>query len=259
MNKLSSEGVLGKYLAKGGEPVPADIRSADETWFGVSGRVRALMINTTLVPQAEAPAKIQDLRNPKWKGKVAIASIREGSVVAWVESLIASRGEEYAVDLLEGLKANGIKVLNNHTEVATAVGKGEFAVGLVNQYYGFIEKKEHSTPVEVLYPDQEEGGVGTLVNVSAVALIKSNASDPAKQLAGKNFPHAVRFMDFLLEKEAQQTFAEVNYEYPLAAGVPARSELIPLDTIRRTPIQLSQLGHAIDKAIEVWDRSGIAA
>ncbi|HVE76027.1 MAG TPA: extracellular solute-binding protein [Actinomycetota bacterium] len=248
MNKLSSEGVLEKYVPKGSEAVPADLKSFDQTWVGVSGRIRALVINTTLVPQADAPAKLQDLRNPKWKAKVAMASIREASVVAWLESLVALRGEEYTLDLLEGLKANGVKVLNNHEEVAAAVGKGEFAVGIVNQYYVFREKDEHSTPVAVIYPDQEEGGVGTLVNASTVALIKGKAGDNAK-----------KFADFLLEKEAQQLFAQGNYEYPLAAGVAARTELVALDSIRRTPGGLAQLGSEIDKAVEIWDRSGIAA
>ena len=95
-----------------------------------------------------------------------------------------------------------------------AVGRGEFALGLVNHYYYQLEKEEGS-PVGVIYPDQEDGEVGVLVNVAAASIVAGASTERMREA----------FMRFLLGPSAQEMFAALNFEYPLVAGVEDRADV----------------------------------
>ena len=66
---------------------------------------------------------------------------------------------------------------------------------------------------------------------------------------------AKKFVAFLLSKEAQEIFKEKNFEYPLAAGVEAYSELKPLSKINPVKCNLGDLDkvEATQKVLEAAD------
>ena len=47
--------------------------------------------------------------------------------------------------------------------------------------------------------------------------------------------HRINLVEVLLEKEAQEYFAEETFEYPLADGVEAAEGVPPLDSLRPPP------------------------
>ena len=88
--RLQEAGLLENYKSSAGEPYPAMFRDADGAWHGFAGRARVLIVNKDLVPEAERPTSIEDLVDPKWKGKIGIAKRQlrhdRKSVVAYRQS-----------------------------------------------------------------------------------------------------------------------------------------------------------------------------
>jgi iron(III) transport system substrate-binding protein len=162
-----------------------------------------------------------------------------------VSSLRVLVGDEATRALLEGLKENDVTVLREHTDVRNAVGNGEFAMGLVNHYYYQLEKEEGS-PVGVIYPDQQAGEVGVLVNVAAASIVQG-APHPE---------NAAAFIRFLLGDEAQHLFASLNFEYPLIPGIETiadvkRGEFVESD------VSLVELGAMNDSTLDFIDELGL--
>ncbi len=69
------------------------------------------------------------------------------------------------------------------------------------------EQQEWARSVKLLFPNQ--GNRGTHVNISGMILTKY----------APNRDDAIKLMRFLVGEEAQKIYAEVNYEFPVRAGV----------------------------------------
>ncbi|MBI4641153.1 MAG: extracellular solute-binding protein, partial [Candidatus Tectomicrobia bacterium] len=183
---------------------------------------------------------------PKWKGKVAMASTQERSVLLWLASIVALKGDNFARDYFKGLAAN-VKVLSGHTEVRQAVGRGEFQIGLVNHYYYLQEKKEGS-PVGIYYPDQGPDDIGVLVFPSAIAIVKGTKHPKAAQA----------FTDFMLSEKMRSELAQEIGEIPLtvAAQPAGLEELRPLEQLRQTPVTIPQLTDLFEKTLKLVEPYG---
>ncbi|SDF66964.1 extracellular solute-binding protein [Sporolituus thermophilus] len=242
---LRSQGLFQPNNSDAVKKVPADLRADDGSWVGVSARSRVIMYNTKLVKESELPKSLFDLADPKWKGQVAMAISSNESVVGNVTVIRQVKGDKAAEDFLTALKANDVKVLKGHTEVRQAVGKGEFKLGWVNHYYYELEKAAGS-PVAAIYPDQGPSDMGVAVNVAGVGIIKG----------AKNTEAAKKFIAFLLQPSIQKIFAEVNYEYPVIPGVPAKAEK-SLNDFKRADVKLEVLGKELKNSMNLLEKVGM--
>jgi iron(III) transport system substrate-binding protein len=157
--------------------------------------------------------------------------------LSWVSSLVAVKGVEFTRNYLTKLYANGLKVLPDNTDVWQGVGRGEFAVGLTNSPNYFLARKA-DYPVGVVYPDQEDGGPGTLLNLNVIALVKG-AANPAA---------ARRFIDFVLSAEGQRILIDGAYEIPLKPDI---IDPVPLTGFRRTPVTEEQLADLAESTLKL--------
>ena len=242
MASLGERGLLAKYDASA---VPAKFRSADQTWTGLSARVRVLIVNTEKLKPAGYPKSVFELTEPKWKGRIAAPNATNASWIGFVSEMRIGKGDDFTRGWLEAMKGNDLAVIGSHTDVRNAVGSGEFDVGLVNHYYVELEKREGS-PVEAVFTDQEPGGFGAVINAASGGMLKN----------GPNPENAKKLMDFLVGRRAQADFAGLNYEYPVVPGVPAPG-LRPLDEVKGTEIALSDLGAKRDSTIEMLREVGL--
>lgn len=207
---LRRKGLLSPHTSRHTRAIPDEFRAADGTWVGVTGRVRVIIYNKDMVKDSDLPTSFFDLTVPRWKDKVAVASMGERTTVSWLASIMAIKGEAFTMQYVRGLKANGLKVLKNNTEVRRAVARGEYPLGITNHYYFMIQKHEDPTsPIGILYPDQGDGQMGTPMATITVAIIRG-----AKHPKG-----AQRFIDFLLQPTGNRLLVEGKYELPLANGV----------------------------------------
>ncbi|MBI2864102.1 MAG: iron ABC transporter substrate-binding protein [Chloroflexi bacterium] len=205
-------------------------RSPKGEWVGLSGRARVVAYNTNKLKESDLPDSIAGFIDPKWKGKIGWAPTN-GSFQAFVTALRTTEGEGNASAWLEGIKKNEPKNYSNNIAIVDAIGNGEIEVGFVNHYYlyTFLRERGEKFPVRNYHP--RGGGSGAMVNVAGIGVLKTT----------KNGPAAERFIDFLLDKEAQQYFAQETFEYPLASAVPAPQGFKPLASINAPKIDLSSL------------------
>jgi iron(III) transport system substrate-binding protein len=79
--RLDEEGLLQPYDAIG--RTPARFRARDNTWTGLSGRARVLIVPTG----GEHPDSVFDLADPRWKGKIAGPITSNVSFRDWVSAI----------------------------------------------------------------------------------------------------------------------------------------------------------------------------
>ncbi len=242
---LRQQGLLEPYKSPNAGNVPAEFKAADGSWTGVIGRSRNIMYNTELVQAADVPKSIFELTQPKYKDKVAMASIEEGGVRLWLAWLMLEKGEEFVQKYVSDLKANGVKVLPDHTAVAEAVAKAEIPYGIVNHYYYVGEKRENE-PVGLVYPDQGANDPGTLVIPLAVGILEGAEHEEA----------AKKFVDFALSSKGQQPLTEQENEFPLVAGQglgAAKVEGVKtIDEIKRPKVDFTELAEAEKRVVEMF-------
>ncbi len=245
LEKLKMEQVLLPYKPADFEKVPADFKSPDGSWIGLSVRARVIMYNTNLLSEKDVPKSVLELTDKKWQGQVAIASSANESLIGHVTVLRKTIGDAATEKFLKGLMDNKVQVLKGHTEVRKAVGAGEFKLGLINHYYYHLQKKEGS-PVAAIYPDQGQDQMGTATNIAGAAIIKG----------AKNIDNAKKFMDFLLKPEVQKLFAELNYEIPVVEGVPV-FEAKSLKEFKRAAVNMEVLGQELNNTMNMLEKIGM--
>jgi iron(III) transport system substrate-binding protein len=250
---LRLQNVLQPYSSESTRSILVDMRARDGAWTGLSGRSRAILYNKNMVKTNELPDSIFDLTDPKWKGKIASTNSANDSFAAWVSALRLTIGEDPTKNFLLKLKENTTRLTDSHTDVRKAVGRGEFALGLINHYYYHIQLEEPDAAVRnvgILFPDQKQTQIGTLILAAAGAIIKN----------ARNATNAQKLMDFLTGTEGQKFFAEVNYEYPLRPAVPTRQDVLKviqdslnctkssaIACLKQFPLPLDALGAAAQK------------
>ncbi|RIK44809.1 MAG: iron ABC transporter substrate-binding protein [Chloroflexi bacterium] len=205
-------------------------RSSTGSWVGLSGRARVVVYNKDLMSEADIPDTILDFVDPKWKGLLGWAPTN-ASFQSFITALRVERGEDTARTWLEGLIANETRSYEGNDPIRQAVAAGEIHAGFINHYYLLRAEAETGvdSPAEnFIYTN---GDPGALVNVAGIGILASSGNQQA----------AAELVTYLLSEPAQVYFAEQTWEYPLAAGVPAAENLIPLDEIKTPLVDLSDL------------------
>ena len=235
---LTERNLLAKLPASITSQVPSQYNSPTGNWVGVSVRVSALAYNPSKISASQLPASILDLAKPQWKGKVAIAPT-DSDFVPLVGGVIATYGQQAALNWLQGLKANAASVADDETVVAD-VNKGQDAVGIINQYYWYRLKLElgaGNTHSQLYYfPNKNIGG---LENISGAAVLASSSHKAA----------AEKFVQFLVSAQAEKILASGDtYEYPVRSGVAPNSALTPLPQVNPSVLSVVSLGDDLPAA-----------
>jgi iron(III) transport system substrate-binding protein len=246
MENLAAEGVFAPNNSPAVMAVPADYRADDGSWVALTLRARVIMYNTDLVSPEELPKKMVDLADPKWKDMIGSANSTNGAMVAQLVIMRNQLGEPATEAFIQGLLENNTQFFGGHTDVRKAVGAGELKLGLVNHYYYHLSKAE-GAPVGIIYPDQEDGGLGLMVNSTNAGIIKG----------GPNPEMARIFVDFMLSPAGQKIYAERNYEYPIVPGVPLAEGVAPLDSFRLNPFPLKTLRDELEPTRALVQKVGM--
>jgi len=243
---LSEKGLFAPNPSRTVAAVAETYREIDGRWVSLTLRARTIMVNTNLVKPEERPLSVFDLIDPKWKGQAGAADSRNGAMLASLVAIGALQGDAKTVEFVRGLVANRTKWFSGHTDVRKAVGNGEFKLGFVNHYYYHLSKAE-GAPVGIIYPDQATGQMGLMVNSTNASLVAGSRS----------VEQAAVFIDYMLGSEGQKLFAERNYEYPIASGVPLAEGVAPLSQYRLASITLRQLWEGLAATRALAQRSGL--
>jgi iron(III) transport system substrate-binding protein len=121
---MRDAGVLAKvdFAALG---VPQELIAPPGDNVQLNTIARNVIYNTKLVKKAEAPRRLQDLADPKWKGKIVAPAIPDVFAM-----LAPALGEPEALDLVRHLvQDQHIVLIQSVTDVGAKVANGEFALG----------------------------------------------------------------------------------------------------------------------------------
>lgn len=244
---LQQQGLLEAYRSPGADDIPARYRDPDGHWTGFAARARVILYNTNEVKSGEAPSSVRDLVDPRWKGRAGLANPLFGTTTTQVAALVALWGEPATRQFLDGIKANGVKLLTSNGEAKDLVASGELAWAFTDTDDASEAVEQHK-PVGVVYPDQT--GIGTLVMPNAVALVK-----------GAPHPESARkLIDYLLSRQAEETLAKSTAaQMPLHPNVPVPPNVKPVSTIKDMAVTYSTLGQRIDEILpylKQWSGAG---
>lgn len=107
--------------------VDADLIDPNGNSVWVNTIARGVFYNTDLVKAEDAPTKLEDLLDPKWKGKLAGPGFGDAYGMISVPVL----GEEKATEWLKALYDDqSLTVIRSMSEVPNRVANGEFSIGM---------------------------------------------------------------------------------------------------------------------------------
>ena len=227
------------------------MRDAENYWFGLSVRARVIVYAEDRVNKSEL-SSYEDLANSKWKGRIVVRSSNNIYNQSLMASLIESNGHMEALNWAESVRNNmARKPRGNDRDQARAVASGVADVAIINTYYlGLLTNssdsgdREVARKLNVFFPNQD--GRGTHINISGGAVTASS----------KNIKDAVRFLEFLTEKESQKIFSENNYEYPLDYQNTDNELLVSWGKFKADNMDLSILGENNAEAVRLFDLAG---
>jgi len=242
------EPVSSKILTKN---IPEMMRDTENHWFGLSVRARVIAYAKDRIKENEL-STYEDLADPKWRGKIVVRSSNNIYNQSLLASLIDKNGSKNALKWAKSVRKNmARKPRGNDRDQARAVASGVADLAIINTYYlGLLANssdkadREVAEKLNIFFPNQD--GRGTHINVSGAAVTKSS----------KNKKEAIKFLEFLTEKENQRIFSEANYEYPLDYNNSKSKIHLKWGRFKADSIDLSILGKNNAEAVKIFDLAG---
>lgn len=231
--------------------ISREYREKDGYWYGLTYRARIIAYAKDRVNPADIKT-YEDLTDPKWEDKIVIRSSENVYNQSLLASIILADGEDRAKEWAEGVVANMARnPKGSDRDQVKAVASGEGDIAVVNTYYiGLMlndenaEERKAGESVGIIFPNQN--GRGTHVNISGIGVTKY----------APNKENAITLMEFLSGKEAQQTLANLNYEYPINLEANKASILQTWGDFKADPVELYKLGELNSKAVKIFDEVG---
>ena len=228
LEPLHREGLLAAVNSPAAAAVMPQAQSPHGEYVGMSVNIFAAAYNTNLVPSGEVPRRYEDLRHPRWKGRLGI----EADDSPWFAAIISELGETNGLRLFKDIVGgNGISARKGHTLLANMVAAGEVPLALTVFSYKSDQLQQAGAPIRTLY-------LPPVIALSIAVAVSRCAPHPNA---------AVLLHDFMLG-EAQEILArrDMISTNPKVRPPPPAIPLIFMD-----PRQMLDEG---SKWTELWER-----
>ena len=232
------------------QAVPGQYRDPEGHWVGISVRARVVYASKERVKQTAIT--YEELGDPKWKGKICIRSGQHYYNNALFAAMIAKNGTAKTEEWLRGLKANlARKPTAGDRETARDVAAGKCDLGVGNTYYWALmkdqetDKKAWAEATRVILPTFIQGG-GSHVNLSGLVLAKH----------APNKANALKLIEWLAGEKAQHMHADLNYEYPVRAGIAINPTIAAYGPLNPDPMPVSKIAEHRKAAANLVDKVG---
>ena len=253
LSQFVEEGVLmpinSSVLIKN---IPSHLRDSENRWFALSKRARIIAVSKDRIPDG-AIRNIEDLANPKWKGKICTRPGSHDYNRSLLASIIAAHGEKVAEDWAKGLVANlARKPEGNDRAQAKAIYEGVCDIALMNTYYfgkmKFNEKnpeqKDWAQSINLVFSNQQDRG--NHINIAGGGVVKYS----------QNKANAIALLEFLTEPKAQELYSSMNYEYPVNPIMSLSAELKSWGEFKEDKLHIEKLAEFSAAAQKIIDRVG---
>lgn len=223
ISMVAGEGLLAPVGEETLGQVPQEYRPSTGEWAGIAARSTVFVYNKDTVSEDELPTSFADLSSPRWKGKWGAAPAG-ADFQAIVSASLELSGEQPTREWLESLEkpGGGFTTYKGNKPILAAVNAGEIDGGVIYHYYFFGDRAatgESSQNVGQHY--FRNHGPESFVSLSGGGVLA-------------NAPHsedAQRFLAFVTSTKGQEILRDSSFEYPVASGVGANPELVPLEEL----------------------------
>lgn len=235
------QGFSSKVIEKN---IPAHLRARDNSWVGLSVRARPIMYSAERVRHSEL-STYEALGDPKWRGRLCFRTSRQVYTQSLVATMIKTLGEGRAEAIVRAWMANQPRIFDSDTRILEGIGAGQCDVGLTNTYYlARLKAKDAKFPVAPFWPNQNDRGVH--VNISGAGATRH----------AKNRENTVKLLEFLSSPEAQNLYADANYEYPANPAVKPSALIAAWGTFKADQVNVAAAGELQVAAVKLLDRAG---
>ena len=191
--RLAREGLLASYQDEQSSTWPNAFKDRSFLWHGFALRGRVIGYHTDRV--TDPPRSLEDVLDPRWKGRVVMATPEFGTTGGDVTSWFVHYGPDQAGEILKGLKANGIRLADGNSTAVRMVATGQADVCFTDTDDIYAAKR-NGWPLAMVPLDQ--AGRGNLVIPNTAAIVKN----------GPNAENARVLMAFLLSDTLERFLAE---------------------------------------------------
>ncbi len=252
LSVYADKNLLAEVVSKTLEAnVPSHLRSSQNTWFALSKRARVIVV-AKRAQDALGIQRYEALADARWRGRICA---RPGSHIynrALIASLINASGIDEAEKWASGVVSNlARRPQGNDRAQVKAIYEGVCDIAIINNYY-FGKLKASDKPaqrkwaeaVRLIFPNQD--GRGTHINISGGGVARYS----------KNKAEAIRFLEFLTSKEAQDLYGEINFEYPVNPAIEPSAELKSWGDFKEDQMPISRIAELAPDAQKLIDRVG---
>ena len=227
--------------------VPSRYRDPNNRWFGLTRRVRAIIVNPTMVSPSSVMTYSQ-LASPSLKGKVCLRKRKNVYNQSLVADQLALNGSVKVKSWLKGVTNNVSEpYFGGDIGLIRAVAQGQCGVGVVNHYYlarmraGVNGKKDQQfgNDVKIVMPKPAH------VNISAAAVSRYS----------KNEKNAIKLIEYLSSPQGSAGIAGPTYEFPLQ-GVGGSTYLKGMTKFTPDQVTISELSRYNPEAIRLMTEAG---
>ena len=231
--------------------IPSNLRGPNSEWFTLSMRARILYAARGPQSPRPSPTSNSTILSGATGSAAAPDSTRTTRRSSRPTSPITARAQTES--WLRGLTSNlGRTAAGGDRDVARDIMGGICEIGIGNSYYvglmrsgaGGPEQEQWGAAIKVILPTFEGGG--THVNISGASVAR-NAPNRAA---------AVRFLEYLVSDEAQELYAEANFEYPVKAGATVHPIIAALGPLNIDSLPLTEIVRHRNTASRLVDQVG---
>jgi iron(III) transport system substrate-binding protein len=221
--------------------IPAQYRSKDNLWTGLTGRVR-MLARTTKDLTVEITG-YDALANPAFKNRVCSRSLSHPYNVALIASYLHEYGAKKTEKWLQDFRKNIFdKPSGDDTGQINLIASGLCDIAPVNHYY--YER--------MVATDKSLGSKVKLVPLSSMTRgVYANISGAMVSKYADNYDNAVALVEFMTDAQAQKIFADHDYEFPLNPAVANQSELFKTGMENITKTSLDAVADNRQKALQM--------
>jgi iron(III) transport system substrate-binding protein len=245
MTVVENAGLFADVEAATLDQVPEAYQPSTGKWVGIAARSTVFVYNTAKLTEAQLPASIMELADPKWKGRWG-ASPAGADFQAIVSAMLELKGADATQAWLAAMKDNA-EAYKGNSAVMKAVNAGQLDGGVIYHYYWAGDQsktKENSKNTKLHYFGNQDPGA--FVSLSGGGVLKSS----------KHSAQAQRFLKFVTGKAGQQVLRNgTSFEYPVGSGVSANPALRPLTELDAPELDEAKLNGP--EVVDMMTKAGI--
>lgn len=193
---MKPAGIIEPYKPEWSKNLPAEYKDPDGYWTAIVLYFLVPAVNTEMVKPADEPKTLEDLLDPRWKGKMAwTAEMTMGGPPGFIAAALTEMGEEKGRAYLKKLAAQDVKsVPSNPRVVLDQVIAGQYPMALLTYNHHSVISAQKGAPVKWLKVEPAAGSMAMSV------LLKGPNRNAAKLL-----------INYLVSPEGAQIIRDADY------------------------------------------------